>query len=104
MSMTGGYSARSKKACLSLIRQPVPDVHWRRDSVGLGGVHRRLEGVPRPAARNRHPGADKWPGVRQVEDCGCLEKHRTPNLMAAIPVYASVDHIHDHVVQAKGAF
>jgi len=24
--------------------------------------------------------------------------------MAAIPVYASVDHIHDHVVQAKGAF
>jgi pyruvate-formate lyase-activating enzyme len=27
-----------------------------------------------------------------------------PHLMAAIPVYASVDHIHDHVVQAKGAF
>jgi His-Xaa-Ser system radical SAM maturase HxsC len=27
-----------------------------------------------------------------------------PNLMAAIPVYASVDRIHDHVVQAKGAF
>jgi His-Xaa-Ser system radical SAM maturase HxsC len=27
-----------------------------------------------------------------------------PNLMAAIPVYASIDHIHDHVVQAKGAF
>jgi His-Xaa-Ser system radical SAM maturase HxsC len=27
-----------------------------------------------------------------------------PNLMAAIPVYASVDYIHDHVVQAKGAF
>ncbi|WP_375786905.1 His-Xaa-Ser system radical SAM maturase HxsC [Bradyrhizobium sp. Pha-3] len=27
-----------------------------------------------------------------------------PNLMAAIPVYASVDHVHDHVVQAKGAF
>jgi His-Xaa-Ser system radical SAM maturase HxsC len=24
--------------------------------------------------------------------------------MAAIPVYASVDHLHDHVVQAKGAF
>jgi His-Xaa-Ser system radical SAM maturase HxsC len=29
---------------------------------------------------------------------------RHPNLMAAIPVYASVDHIHDYVVQAKGAF
>jgi His-Xaa-Ser system radical SAM maturase HxsC len=29
---------------------------------------------------------------------------RHPNLMAAIPVYASVDHLHDHVVQAKGAF
>jgi His-Xaa-Ser system radical SAM maturase HxsC len=29
---------------------------------------------------------------------------RHPNLTAAIPVYASVDHIHDHVVQAKGAF
>ncbi|MGY4231097.1 His-Xaa-Ser system radical SAM maturase HxsC [Bradyrhizobium sp. USDA 4449] len=27
-----------------------------------------------------------------------------PRLMAAIPVYAAVDHIHDHVVQAKGAF
>lgn len=27
-----------------------------------------------------------------------------PNLMAAIPVYAAVDHVHDHVVQAKGAF
>jgi len=27
-----------------------------------------------------------------------------PSLMAAIPVYASVDHIHDYVVQAKGAF
>jgi His-Xaa-Ser system radical SAM maturase HxsC len=27
-----------------------------------------------------------------------------PHLMAAIPVYASVDHVHDHVVQAKGAF
>ncbi|WP_200941146.1 His-Xaa-Ser system radical SAM maturase HxsC [Afipia sp. Root123D2] len=27
-----------------------------------------------------------------------------PSLMAAIPVYASVDSIHDHVVQAKGAF
>ncbi len=27
-----------------------------------------------------------------------------PRLIAAIPVYASVDHIHDYVVQAKGAF
>jgi His-Xaa-Ser system radical SAM maturase HxsC len=27
-----------------------------------------------------------------------------PSLIAAIPVYASVDHIHDYVVQAKGAF
>ena len=27
-----------------------------------------------------------------------------PNLMAAIPLYSSVDHLHDHVVQAKGAF
>jgi His-Xaa-Ser system radical SAM maturase HxsC len=27
-----------------------------------------------------------------------------PGLIAAIPVYASVDHIHDYVVQAKGAF
>jgi His-Xaa-Ser system radical SAM maturase HxsC len=27
-----------------------------------------------------------------------------PNLMAAIPVYAAVDYLHDHVVQAKGAF
>jgi His-Xaa-Ser system radical SAM maturase HxsC len=27
-----------------------------------------------------------------------------PNLMAAIPVYASVDSTHDYIVQAKGAF
>ena len=27
-----------------------------------------------------------------------------PNLMAAIPIYAAVDYLHDHVVQAKGAF
>jgi His-Xaa-Ser system radical SAM maturase HxsC len=27
-----------------------------------------------------------------------------PSLIAAIPVYASVDHIHDYVVQARGAF
>jgi hypothetical protein len=27
-----------------------------------------------------------------------------PNLMAAIPVYASVDYTHDYIVQAKGAF
>src|ERR1700694_4173456 len=35
---------------------------------------------------------DAWSGV----------KH--PNLMAAVPVYSAVDHVHDHVVQAKGAF
>jgi His-Xaa-Ser system radical SAM maturase HxsC len=27
-----------------------------------------------------------------------------PNLIAAIPVYAAVDYVHDYVVQAKGAF
>ena len=27
-----------------------------------------------------------------------------PSLIAAIPVYAAVDHVHDYVVQAKGAF
>jgi hypothetical protein len=26
------------------------------------------------------------------------------NLIAAIPVYSAIDHVHDHVVQAKGAF
>jgi His-Xaa-Ser system radical SAM maturase HxsC len=35
---------------------------------------------------------DAWSGV----------KH--PDLIAAIPVYSAVDHIHDHVVQAMGAF
>jgi His-Xaa-Ser system radical SAM maturase HxsC len=38
----------------------------------------------------------------QIVDAWKDIKH--PNLMAAIPVYASVDHLHDHVVQAKGAF
>jgi His-Xaa-Ser system radical SAM maturase HxsC len=27
-----------------------------------------------------------------------------PQLMAGIPIYSAVDHIHDHVVQARGAF
>jgi His-Xaa-Ser system radical SAM maturase HxsC len=36
--------------------------------------------------------ADAWRDV----------KH--PDLIAAIPVYSAVDHVHDHVVQAKGAF
>ena len=35
---------------------------------------------------------DAWRDIRHL------------NLMAAIPVYASVDYLHDHVVQAKGAF
>ncbi len=35
---------------------------------------------------------DAWSGV----------KH--PDLIAAIPVYSAVDHVHDHVVQAEGAF
>jgi His-Xaa-Ser system radical SAM maturase HxsC len=29
---------------------------------------------------------------------------RHPDLIAAIPVYSAVDHVHDHVVQAEGAF
>ena len=29
---------------------------------------------------------------------------RHPNLTVGIPIYAAVDHIHDHVVQARGAF
>lgn len=33
-----------------------------------------------------------WAGVRH------------PNLTVGIPVYAAIDHIHDHVVQARGAF
>jgi His-Xaa-Ser system radical SAM maturase HxsC len=35
---------------------------------------------------------DAWSGVRHHD------------LIAAIPIYSAVDHIHDHVVQAKGAF
>jgi len=29
---------------------------------------------------------------------------RHPNLMAGIPIYSAVDHVHDYVVQARGAF
>jgi len=38
----------------------------------------------------------------QIADAWSRVKH--PDLIAAIPVYSAVDHIHDHVVQAKGAF
>jgi His-Xaa-Ser system radical SAM maturase HxsC len=37
-----------------------------------------------------------------IVDAWAAVKH--PDLIAAIPVYAAVDHIHDHVVQANGAF
>jgi len=29
---------------------------------------------------------------------------RHPNLVAGIPIYSAIDHVHDYVVQAKGAF
>lgn len=38
----------------------------------------------------------------QIVDAWRAVKH--PSLIAAIPVYSSVDHVHDYVVQAKGAF
>jgi His-Xaa-Ser system radical SAM maturase HxsC len=38
----------------------------------------------------------------EIVDAWSRVKH--PDLIAAIPVYSAVDHIHDHVVQAKGAF
>jgi His-Xaa-Ser system radical SAM maturase HxsC len=38
----------------------------------------------------------------EIVDAWSAVKH--PDLIAAIPVYSAVDYIHDHVVQAKGAF
>jgi His-Xaa-Ser system radical SAM maturase HxsC len=38
----------------------------------------------------------------EIVDAWSSVKH--PDLIAAIPVYSAVDYIHDHVVQAKGAF
>lgn len=38
----------------------------------------------------------------EVVNAWANAKH--PQLTAGIPIYASVDHIHDHVVQAQGAF
>ncbi|WP_247485840.1 His-Xaa-Ser system radical SAM maturase HxsC [Bradyrhizobium sp. 193] len=38
----------------------------------------------------------------EITNAWSAVKH--PNLIAAIPVYSAVDSIHDHVVQAKGAF
>jgi His-Xaa-Ser system radical SAM maturase HxsC len=38
----------------------------------------------------------------EIVDAWSRMKH--PDLIAAIPVYSAVDHVHDHVVQAKGAF
>jgi His-Xaa-Ser system radical SAM maturase HxsC len=38
----------------------------------------------------------------EIVDAWSRVKH--PDLIAAIPVYSAVDHVHDHVVQAKGAF
>lgn len=38
----------------------------------------------------------------EVVDAWAAVAH--PQLMAGIPIYASVDHVHDYVVQARGAF
>jgi His-Xaa-Ser system radical SAM maturase HxsC len=38
----------------------------------------------------------------EIVDAWSRQKHA--DLIAAIPVYSAVDHVHDHVVQAKGAF
>lgn len=40
----------------------------------------------------------------QSEIVDAWRKVNHPSLIAAIPVYAAVDHVHDYVVQAKGAF
>src|SRR6202165_6241208 len=51
-----------------------------------------LQGLTNARAFSHSEIVDAWRGVKQ------------PDLIAAIPVYSAVDHVHDHVVQAKDAF
>ena len=43
-------------------------------------------------------------GFASPDVVGAWAAVRHPMLSAGIPIYAAVDHVHDYVVQAKGAF
>src|SRR3954447_20807609 len=105
MSMTGGSSVKSKES-LTLIDPSTRALtftggetlsDWEDFIAVVKECRDRLPATAIQVLTNGRAFADS-----EIVDAWKDIGH--PNLMAAIPVYASVDHIHDHVVQAKGAF
>ena len=81
LGFTGGEPLLEWKSFITTMekcRDLLPDTAVHVLSNGRAFVHNEV--------------VDAWAGVNH------------PNLMVGIPVYAAVDHVHDYVVQAEGAF
>ncbi|WP_439365264.1 His-Xaa-Ser system radical SAM maturase HxsC [Bradyrhizobium sp. DASA03005] len=74
-----------------------PLTNWRRFVEVMAECRDQLPNTAVQVLTNGRAFADS-----QIVDAWSSTRH--PNLIAAIPVYSAVDHIHDHVVQARGAF
>ena len=74
-----------------------PLLEWRRFIPLLGKVRDALPQSQVHVLTNGRAFAS-----REVADAWADLKH--PRLCAGIPIYSSVDHVHDYVVQARGAF
>jgi His-Xaa-Ser system radical SAM maturase HxsC len=74
-----------------------PLLEWRKFIEILG---RCRDALPNTAVHVLTNGR----GFAQSETTKAWASVRHPNLMAGIPIYSAVDHVHDYVVQAQGAF
>jgi len=74
-----------------------PLLEWRKFIEILG---RCRDALPKTAVHVLTNGR----GFAHSETTKAWASVRHPNLMAGIPIYSAVDHVHDYVVQAQGAF
>jgi His-Xaa-Ser system radical SAM maturase HxsC len=74
-----------------------PLLEWRRFLTVLAKMRDRLPETSVHVLSNGRAFADDTVAAAWAEI-------RHPDLMVGIPIYATVDHIHDYVVQAQGAF
>jgi len=98
---------------LNQIQRAIPLVHPETPSLGFTGGEtlldwRRFLGVLE-LARDHLPDTalhvlTNGRAFAQSEVARAWADLDHPNLMAGIPIYAAVDHVHDYVVQAQGAF
>jgi His-Xaa-Ser system radical SAM maturase HxsC len=74
-----------------------PLLEWRRFLAVLAKMRDRLPGTSVHVLSNGRAFTDDTVAAAWAEI-------RHPDLMVGIPIYAAVDHVHDYVVQAQGAF